>query len=291
MPSGQVPGTKAASEHSPVPLGPTAPPRTDYPAHLRPLGTPAPVRRAPAGEPRELILTFDDGPDLFGTPLVLAELERRGLKGIFFVNGEHMVGRRPQDFARRDLIRKVAAHGHLVANHTLSHANVCGDAELMEAEIDGNAEIITAATGVRPLLFRAPYGARCRRLDSALAARELLQVGWNLDPQEWKGGDEDAIVEHVTSGLRRLRGRSILLLHDTKREAVRALPRILDWIERENHRAARSGEPTIRIRDYSALLPPVPLPEHGLEPFWRVLADSVRLPLAATAHAVATARR
>jgi peptidoglycan-N-acetylglucosamine deacetylase len=248
-----------------------------YPLYLKPLRGEKAVAPRSHGA-REVVLTFDDGPDLFGTPVVLQELERRGLKAIFFVNGEHMVGSRPEDFARRDLIRKIAAQGHLVANHTLSHKNVCAEPETLEQEIDGNAEIITAATGLRPLLFRAPYGARCRRLDRALRERELLQVGWNLDPQEWKGGkdgmggSEDAVFEHVTSHLGRYGGRVILLLHDTKREAVRALPRILDWIEQENLRLARAGEPTIRVRDYSVFLPPTPLPDTGLEP---VLAPTV----------------
>jgi peptidoglycan-N-acetylglucosamine deacetylase len=238
-------------------------PGADRAGLLRPTLYPRPMARL-----RELVLTFDDGPDLAGTPLVLDELAKRGLKAIFFVNGQHMVGNRPQDAARRDLVRRIAAQGHLVANHTLSHRNLCADtdAEALEMEIDGNAEIITAATGVRPLLFRSPYGARCRLLDQALRERDLLQVGWNLDPQEWKGGDEDAIVRHVTRRLSRFGGRLILLLHDHKREAVHALPRILDWVARENDRLGRSGGTPIDIRDYSVFLPAQPLPETGFEP-------------------------
>ena len=224
---------------------------------------------------RELILTFDDGPDLAGTPVVLEELQRRGLRGIFFVNGQHMVGNRPEDFARRDLVRRIAAQGHLVANHTLSHRNVCAEQEILEQEIDGNAEIIAGATGLRPLLFRAPYGARCRRLDQALAERELLSIGWNLDPQEWKGGSEDAIVDYVTTRLARSTGRAVLLLHDTQRQAVRALPRILDWIEGSNARAVRAGAEPLTVRDYSVFLPAAPLPPSGLEPFAERLAAAL----------------
>jgi peptidoglycan-N-acetylglucosamine deacetylase len=229
--------------------------------------------RARKGKPaRELILTFDDGPDLSGTPVVLEELERRGLRAIFFVNGEHMVGSRPEDFARRDLVRRIAAQGHLVANHTLSHRNVCSEPDDLERQIDGNAEIIAGATGLRPLLFRSPYGARCRRLDQALAERDLLSIGWNLDPQEWKGGSEDAIVDYVTSRLGRSTGRAVLLLHDPRRGAVRALPRILDWIEVENARLRHSGGEPLVIRDYSVFLPEEPLPSTGLEPLGRRLA-------------------
>jgi peptidoglycan/xylan/chitin deacetylase (PgdA/CDA1 family) len=257
-----------------VPPRPRAP---AYPTFLNALpGEPdAPAPRAPRGV-RELVLTFDDGPDLFGTPLVLAELERRGLKAIFFINGGHMVGRKLQDLARSDLIRKIATQGHLVANHTLTHQNLCRmPDEVLEHEIDGNSEIISAAAGLRPLLFRSPYGARCRRLDRALRARDLLQVGWSIDPQEWKGGSEEQIVDYVGRKLQRLNGRGILLLHDTRQEAVRALPRILDWIARYNDSQVRDGGTPIVIRDYTVFLPPrPPLPPSGLEPFLADLSTS-----------------
>src|SRR6187431_625742 len=55
-------------------------------------GHEARTRFYPAGTPRELVLSFDDGPDLDGTPLILEELDRRRLKAIFFVTGWRMLG-------------------------------------------------------------------------------------------------------------------------------------------------------------------------------------------------------
>src|SRR5687767_3758743 len=152
-----------------------------------------------------------------------------------------MVANRPGDSARRELVRQLAAHGHLVANHTLTHRNLCREPATVNEEIDTNSEIIAYATGVRPLLFRSPYGARCRSLDAALAERELIQIGWNLDPQEWRASDPEAVFTYVTQSLAQLRGRAILLLHDKHPAAVKALPRILDWIVAENARVAREG--------------------------------------------------
>src|SRR6185312_8627970 len=117
---------------------------------------------------------------------ILDELDRRGLKAIFFVTGWRLKGDRPEDIARRDLVRKIAAHGHLVANHTMSHHDLCQNPAEQAEEIDANAELITETTGVRPFLFRSPYGAFCHSLDAALTARGLVDVGWNLDPQDWK---------------------------------------------------------------------------------------------------------
>ena len=229
----------------------------------------------PASAPRELLLSFDDGPDLKGTPAILDELDRRGLKAIFFVTGWRLAGQSREDLARRDLVRKIAAHGHLVANHTLSHHNLCQNPGEVATEIDGNAELLAQATGVRPLLFRSPYGAFCQSLEKALAARGLPDIGWNLDPQDWKSESEDAVYSYLVERIGRLKGRGILLLHDTHVASVRALPRMLDWLARENRRCVEEGRPPVAILDYEVVLPHRPLAESGLERMLGALADDI----------------
>jgi peptidoglycan/xylan/chitin deacetylase (PgdA/CDA1 family) len=255
---------------------PARPNDATFPRFLRPLPTEKPpsLGKAAAAWGRSLLLTFDDGPDLVGTPLILDELTRRGLKAVFFVNGNHIVRDRPEDLARRDLLRKLAANGHLVGNHGMNHKNLCQEREVMASEIDGAAELITYATSVRPLLFRSPYGARCRDLDRALAEREVIQVGWNMDPQEWRGENEDAIFKYVTDILRRAKGPVVLLLHDKNVAAVRALSRILDFINGENARGKSQGTAPIQVVDYRVFLPYQPLPETGLEPILHAWGSS-----------------
>ena len=204
------------------------------------------TRFHPAGAPRELMLSFDDGPDLDGTPLILEELDRRGLKAIFFVTGWRMLGHRPEDIARRDLVRKMAAHGHLIANHTMNHHDLCQNPEKQAAEIDGNTEIIAQTTGIRPLLFRSPYGAHCRSLDQTLerarAPRHRVEPRSAGLEKRRRGGR----LRLRDQEPRPLRGRGILLLHDTHPAAVHALPRILDWLARDNARAVRAEQPPVR---------------------------------------------
>jgi peptidoglycan/xylan/chitin deacetylase (PgdA/CDA1 family) len=229
-----------------------------------------------ATEPRKLLLSFDDGPDLRGTPLILDELDRRGLKAIFFVTGWRLKGDRPEDIARRDLVRKIAAHGHLVANHTMSHHDLCQNPTEQAEEIDANAELITETTGVRPFLFRSPYGAFCRSLDAALTARGLTDIGWNLDPQDWKvERDEEAVVAYMTAKLAGLKGRGILLMHDTHLASVHALPRVLDALARQNARDLREGRQPIRIVDYREIVPARPVAAGGLpELVGAIVADA-----------------
>ena len=226
-----------------------------FPRYLVPLPGEAPAATAHGPAERLVLLTFDDGPDLQGTPLILDELDRRKLKAVFFVMGQHIVRNRPEDLARRDLLRRLAVHGHHVGNHTMNHKDLCRNPDALAEEVDHAAQLIPYATGVRPLLFRSPYGARCHSLDRALAERDLVQVGWNADPREWRGNSEDEIVAYVTNLLAHASAPVILLLHDKNLAAVQALPRILDWIEQEKARVARGGGVPIRVVDYSVLLP------------------------------------
>jgi len=250
---------RAVTSESPMDSEPAPPP-----VKLWSPGHGARTRFLPSGAPRELVLSFDDGPDLDGTPLILEELDRRGLKAIFFVTGWRMLGHRPEDIARRDLVRKMAAHGHLIANHTMNHHDLCQNPEKQAAEIDGNTELIAQTTGIRPLLFRSPYGAYCQSLEATLKERELPDIGWNIDPQDWKSEDEEAVFAYLTKKLSQLRGRGILLLHDTHSASVHALPRLLDWLARDNARAVRAKQPPVKVIDYSVLVPQRPITPSGL---------------------------
>ena len=167
----------------------------------------------------------------------------------------------------------MAAHGHLVANHTLyppqrvPPSQSCWSARLTATRRSSRPPLASA-----PCCSERPYGARAASLDQALRERDLVQVGWNLDPQEWKGGGDEASTAYVTKRLARFAGRAILLLHDTHPPAVRALPRILDWIARENApgRRATAACPS-GCRRLRGLRPQPPASaETGFEP---LLAD------------------
>jgi len=241
---------------------PTEEPNAALPSVTKPVEGPRPVsfarignRFLPSDAPRELVLTFDDGPELHTTPIVLDELDRRGLKGLFFVTGWRLAGDTPEDEARRDLLRKILAHGHMVGNHTFHHTNLCKNPDATAREIDSNSAIIASVTGYTPKLFRSPYGAHCRSLDAALAARGLIDVGWNIDPQDWLHRETATVTATLSSRLARFEGRAILLLHDTQVGSVFSLGPVLDELGHQNERAVRDGRDPVVLRDFRVFLP------------------------------------
>ncbi|MDW8283647.1 MAG: polysaccharide deacetylase family protein [Myxococcales bacterium] len=246
-------------------------------------GPPAPEQASAAGEGAaaagpEILLTFDDGPRLDLTPRVLEVLDRRGIKAVFFVNGWRFQGHSPEANKARALLQDIMRRGHLVGNHTVHHLFLCGQRgpRIAEREIEDNAVLIEEATGMRPLLYRTPYGAHCPSLSATLRKLGIRSTGWDIDPQDWRLRDPDKILAYMQQRLRVLRRRAIVLFHDVQPATVAALPRLLDWIDEENAARRAAGRPEIRYIDYGYLLPEYPIVPPIVDGLGRILVDAVR---------------
>ena len=235
----------------------------------------------------ELLFTFDDGPALDKTPKVLDLLDAHGIKAVFFVNGWHFQGNKASDEKSRELLREIQRRGHAVGNHTVHHYFLCGHVYAKRApqEIEENAALIARAIGIRPDLFRTPYGAHCKLLSETLDALGIRPIGWDIDPQDWRVKNAGKIQAYVISHLKNLHGRAILLLHDVQAETVKALPQILDWLDKENARRKEANEAPIKVIDYAYLIPPRPPVPPLLDAIGRLLFDFVR-PASIHAHAL-----
>jgi chitooligosaccharide deacetylase len=203
-----------------------------------------------SGDP-EVLLTFDDGPSHRTTGKVLDTLKARGLSAVFFLTGDHF--ERDNADRPRALVKRMLAEGHVIANHTMSHEQLCAaKPEAAAWQIDQARTLLEREAGMPVPWFRAPYGAWCPRLVEQLGERGITHFYWDIDPQEWRTNSAKATEKRVTWALRRLQGRAVLLMHDTKAATVKALPKILDWIDAENARRAKDGQRPIRIVDAHA---------------------------------------
>ena len=203
----------------------------------------------------EVLLTFDDGPNPVTTPQVLDILAARNLKAVFFLVG-NMVNNENKKIPL--IIARILREGHVIANHTQTHSDLCRGKGLPGEEkaikdVDVGKATIEHASGITVQWFRAPYGVRCDRLDKMLEERHIHHFHWDLDPQEWKHGNVDRTVKYVTGEFARAHGRAVLLLHDIKAVTVKALPQILDWVDQENTKRAKSRKRKIRFLSPSAL--------------------------------------
>jgi len=176
---------------------------------------------------KAVALTFDDGPDPVFTPRVLEILARENVTATFFVVGERAR-------ANPDLLREIDHQGHLVGNHSFSHAwhiNF-GLHSRLTHEIDSCNEAIEAVTGKRPRFYRAPYGFKNPALGDVLAKHAMTCVGWQVRGFDAVRSDASEITRRL---VRRTRAGGILLLHDgsglqgtrDRRATLEALPLII----------------------------------------------------------------
>ncbi|HWZ52139.1 MAG TPA: polysaccharide deacetylase family protein [Granulicella sp.] len=167
-------------------------------------------------DPREIALTYDDGPNTAATPQLLEVLARHNVRATFFLIG---------DFVRQQpaLTREIAAAGHVIGNHTMTHPWLAWQsAARVRRELTDCNRALEDVIGAPVKLFRPPHGAR--RPVVFCAARELglKVVQWNVMAYDWKAPQADAepharILHHIDAGVRRnqSRGRgSNVLLHD-----------------------------------------------------------------------------
>ncbi len=195
------------------------------------------------GDP-EIIFTFDDGPDPIRTPLVLDALAKHHIHAVFFMVGNMVVHPKSQP-----IIDRILREGHIIANHTMKHGDLCRIKEdaAAAAEIDDGKKAIEARAGMTMVWFRAPYGVRCDRVDLMLLERGINHFHWDIDPREWKRGASKKTLEYLEKQLGKMTGRNVLLLHDIKKVTVDTLPILLDWLEAENARRKELRLRRIRI--------------------------------------------
>jgi peptidoglycan-N-acetylglucosamine deacetylase len=179
---------------------------------------------------KDIALTIDDGPDPVYTPQVLEVLRRYQVTATFSMIGLHVA-------AYPDLARSVADAGHLVANHTWTHADlVTMPVRAVRSELVLASRAIHAATGQRPGLFRAPYGAWSPAVIRQCEHMKMIPLDWSVDPRDWARPGTPSIVRNI---LQNTRPGSIILEHDgggNRSETVAALRSVIPALLAEGYR-------------------------------------------------------
>jgi peptidoglycan-N-acetylglucosamine deacetylase len=220
----------------PVSLWAQNSPATLTPERAKPADTAAPrvlYSDVHVGGPY-IALTFDDGPHATLTPKLLDLLASRHIKVTFFVLGE-CVEQNPQ------VLQRAAREGHEIANHSWSHPqlNRMSD-DGVRSQLKRTDDLINSLIGVRPTLFRPPYGALTSRqkrwIPEEFGYKIIL---WDVDPLDWKEPGPAAVASRI---LKNTRAGSIVLSHDIHRGTIEAMPATIDQLLAKNFKFVTVSE-------------------------------------------------
>jgi peptidoglycan-N-acetylglucosamine deacetylase len=204
---------------------------------------PEPYRLARYGaRPKQVAITFDDGPDAEWTPKMLDVLKREHAQATFF-----LIGIQADKYAA--ITKRIYDEGHEIGNHTFTHPDISNISHsYMKLELNLTERLFASRLGIRTILFRPPYSVD-QEPDTEDQVRPLevtqdmgyVTIGNRIDPNDWRDNPRrsaEQITEAVMKDLPPCRAEdqlcgNIILLHDgggDRRETVRALPMIIDGL-------------------------------------------------------------
>jgi peptidoglycan/xylan/chitin deacetylase (PgdA/CDA1 family) len=195
----------------------------------------------PAGR-GAVALTFDAGADRGYAEDILDVLQAEHVVGSFGITGQWAR-------ANPELVRRMAADGHLVFNHTLDHRSFTGVSDQLgglsaarrRAELEDADAIIAPLIGhsTRPY-YRLPYGDDDARVAADVQpAGYSHKVGWTVDSLGWRGAQSAEIVARC---LKLAAPGAMYVFHvgHTSQDAL-ALPQIIGGLRDRGFGFERAG--------------------------------------------------
>lgn len=195
-----------------------------------------------------VVLTFDDGPDKILTSGALDVLNKYHIKATFFVTGK-------QASKNQDVLARMKAEGHLIANHSYGHPNFH-----VITEEEAQKQIVATEKYINAFMseskyFRYPYGNSTCATNDFLRDRGYGIVGWHVDTCDWAFNQTGTVsgshaeicgvqqrnksdfVNHVVETVRKHNG-GIVLMHDIRPRTIGQLEDVIQGLFQNGYRFA-----------------------------------------------------
>lgn len=189
---------------------------------------------------RTLALTFDDGPDLDTTPLVLDILREHQVRATFFLIAEKAL-------QAPELVKQICADGHEIGSHSLSHRHawLASPSETYR-QIAQSKQTLEALCGRQIKLYRSPWGAMNWMVWWTCSHLGMKQILWSVRAKDWRVDENPAEISYRV--LSAAHPGAIVLCHDAggapgaPKNLLAALPDILRGLHAQGYTFSTVGE-------------------------------------------------
>lgn len=182
---------------------------------------------------KKLAISFDCAWGVDYTDALLSVMQAEGVKCTFFCV-EFWAEKYPET------LKKIYERGHEVETHSATHPHM---AKMSKAEIKNellsSCNAIENTLGVRPTLFRPPFGEYNDTVIDAAEECGLIPIQWSVDSLDWKNISAKAIVNRV---VKKASAGAIVLFHNQGLHTAEALPLIIKTLKSEGYKFVPIGE-------------------------------------------------
>ena len=170
-----------------------------------------------------LYLTFDAGYENGCTGKILDVLKKHQVSAAFFLVGNYMQ-------TNPDLVRRMAAEGHIVGNHTMHHPDMSKIEALsdFQKELEGVEKLYRDITGEEmPKYYRPPQGIYNGKNLEMAKSLGYKTVFWSLAYVDWNNDKQPTAEYAYEKLLPRTHNGAVILLHSTSRTNAEILDELL----------------------------------------------------------------
>ncbi len=179
---------------------------------------------------KEIAISFDDGPAASYTKEILDILKSENVKATFFCIGSRIAG-------NEEILKQAHAEGHIIGNHSYSHHfwfDMYG-AKKMQADLLQMDEEVQRVIGVKPKLFRPPYGVTNPNVKKAIIAGGYTPVGWSVRSMDTVIKEEEKLLIKINNAIA---PGAVFLFHDTSKTTLNVLPAFIQEVKKRGYRVS-----------------------------------------------------
>lgn len=176
---------------------------------------------------KEIAISFDDGPAANYTTGILQVLKNENVKATFFCIGNRIAG-------NEKILQQINSEGHIIGNHSYSHHFWFDmySTKKMQEDLKEMDEEMIRVTGLKPKLFRPPYGVTNPNLKNAIIKGGYTPVGWSVRSMDTVIKDEDKLLSKINTGIK---PGAVFLFHDTSKTTLLVLPEFLREVKKRGY--------------------------------------------------------
>ena len=181
---------------------------------------------------KKVAISFDAAWGADKTKDIIKTLKDYNVSATFF-----LVGFWVEDYPEE--AKEVANSGFEIGTHSNTHPDMTKlSNEQKKLELTSSIETIEKTTGIKPTLFRAPFGSYDNNLLNVCEELNLTTIQWSVDSLDWKGISAGEIVQRVVS---KVKNGSIILCHNNSKNILEALPILLERLKMQGYEVCSVG--------------------------------------------------